>query len=312
MIDRFPSTSSTTQSIRALPSYVVLTPARNESQFIELTIQSVVTQVVRPLRWVIISDGSTDGTDEIVQRYVAIHPWIELLRMPDRTQRHFAGKVNAINAGRARVAHLPYEVIACLDADISFESDYFSFLLEQLASDPNLGLVGTPYIDTSSQVYDYRFVSQANVSGACQVFRRQCFDDIGGYAEVKGGAIDTIASISARMKGWKTHTFTERQSLHHRMIGTAESGAIRARFFLGQRDYSIGNHPLWEGFRGIYQMTKKPWIIRGLALMAGYAWACLRHSSRPVSREIVAFRRKEQMHHLATLFTRRVTPTRTQ
>src|SRR5216684_8428510 len=109
-----------------LPTYVLITPARNEAQFIELTIQSVVAQTIRPLKWVIVSDGSTDGTDEIVKKYASDHPWIELVRMPERRERDFAGKVHAFNAGYARVRDLDYEVIVSLDADISFDADYFS------------------------------------------------------------------------------------------------------------------------------------------------------------------------------------------
>src|SRR5215831_2009801 len=125
--------------------YVVITPARNEAQFIELTLKSVTSQTVLPLKWVIVSDGSTDGTDDIVKRYAARHPWIELVRMPERTERHFAGKVHAFNAGWARVRDAEYDVIASLDADITFEQDYFAFLLEKLLADKALGLVGTPF-----------------------------------------------------------------------------------------------------------------------------------------------------------------------
>ena len=95
-----------------LPSYVLITPARNEAESIELTIKSVVLQTVRPIKWIIVSDGSTDGTDEIVRKYAADHPWIELLRMPERRERHFAGKVQAFNAGYARVQGLDYEWLA--------------------------------------------------------------------------------------------------------------------------------------------------------------------------------------------------------
>ena len=154
------------------PHYVLVTPARNEAQFIELTIQSVLAQTERPLKWVIVSDGSTDGTDDIVRRYAVEHEWIALLRMPEREERHFAGKVYAFNAGLAIVKDLPYEVIVSLDADISFEKDYISFLLDKLSADPMLGLVGTPFLETSSETYDYRLVSIEHVSGACQVFRR--------------------------------------------------------------------------------------------------------------------------------------------
>ena len=105
-----------------LPSYVLITPARDEAQFIELTIKSVVAQTVLPLKWVIVSDGSTDGTDDIVSKYAAVHPWIELVRMPERPERHFAGKVHAFNAGYARVPDLEYDVIGNLDCDTSFDA----------------------------------------------------------------------------------------------------------------------------------------------------------------------------------------------
>jgi hypothetical protein len=157
-----------------------VTPARNEARFIESTIQSVVAQTSRPLRWVIVSDGSTDGTDEIVSRYADLHDWIELLRMPERKERHFAGKAYAFRAGKGRTDDLSYDVIASLDADITFDSEYFSFLLGKLAVDPALGVVGTPYEEKSGEIFDYRFTSLDHVSGACQVFRRECYEAIGG------------------------------------------------------------------------------------------------------------------------------------
>src|SRR5271165_6924062 len=112
-----------------LPTYVLITPARDEARFIELTIRSVVRQTVRPAKWVIVSDGSTDGTDDIVRKYAVEHPWIELVHMPERRERHFAGKVHALNVGYTRVKDLTYDVIGSMDADISFDEDYFSFLL---------------------------------------------------------------------------------------------------------------------------------------------------------------------------------------
>lgn len=291
-------------ALTRLPSYVLITPARNEEQFIALTIDAVIAQTIRPLKWVIVSDGSTDATDEIVGSYSAQHDWIELLSLPERAERHFAGKATAIHAGLERVQELPYDVIACLDADITFNPDYFAFLLEKLALDPCLGLAGTPYRDSTSETYDYRFVSTNHVSGACQVFRRACFEEIGGYVAVRGGAIDSIASTTARMKGWKTRSFAEKCAFHHRVIGTANSGRLRARFNLGQRDYLIGNHPLWQVFRCAYQMKKPPFVIRGLALAAGYFCASIQRSPRPVSRAFISFRRHEQMDRLREKLTR--------
>jgi glycosyltransferase involved in cell wall biosynthesis len=290
--------------VSKLPSYVLVTPARNEVQFIEMTIQSVVAQTVLPLKWVIVSDGSTDGTDDVVKRYAAEHAWIELLRMPERRERHFAGKAYAFNAGKTRVDELPYEVIANLDADITFESDYFEFLLERLAADQTLGVIGTPYQEKTGEIFDYRFVSIEHVSGACQVFKRECYEAIGGYAAVKVGAIDCIAVITARMKGWKTRTFTDKICMHHRKVGTAQRGPIKAKFHEGKMDYVMGNHPLWQLFRTAYQMSKEPLVIRGLALGAGYFWSCLRRVDRPVSREFIRFHRREQMQRLRRKFTR--------
>src|SRR5437773_10437172 len=133
--------------------YVLITPARNESAFIEETIRSVVSQTVLPLRWVIVSDGSTDGTDDIVHKYALKHPWIELVRTPERKERHFAGKVYAFNAGYERVRGLEYEVIGSLDADITFDEQYLSFLVKKFAEYPRLGVAGTPFREGDQQ-YD--------------------------------------------------------------------------------------------------------------------------------------------------------------
>ena len=281
-----------------LPRYVLVTPARNEAQHIEETIRSVVAQTVQPMKWAIVSDGSTDGTDEIVRKYSAEHSWIELVRMPERRERHFSGKVQAFDAGYARVRELPYEVIGSLDADITFGEDYFSFLLGKLAGDEALGLVGTPFQEDGRPIYDYRFVSIEHVSGACQVFRRQCFEQIGGYLAMKGGGIDYIAVLKSRKMGWKTRTFTEKTCDHHRPMGTAQNAVLAARFKTGRKDYVLGGHPCWALFRTVYQMTRKPFAIGGLALAAGYIWAWAGRAERPVPADLIAFRRREEMLRL--------------
>ena len=285
-----------------LPAYVLITPAKNEAEFIEFTIKSVVAQTVPPQKWVIVSDGSTDGTDDIVRTYTKNHPWLELVRMPERRERHFAGKVHAFNAGHARVATLDYDVIGNLDADISFERDYLANLLTKFADNPKLGVAGTPYRERNTQ-YDYRFASLEDVPGACQMFRRKCFEEIGGYAPIKGGLLDDIAVLSARMRGWQTRTFTDQMCLHHRETGTAQRGVLTARFGRGVQAYAVGSHPVWELFRTGYQMTKRPYVIGGLALLSGYVWSLIRRTERPVSRELVAFQRRRQMQRLRQLVT---------
>jgi glycosyltransferase involved in cell wall biosynthesis len=283
------------------PSYVLISPARNEAEFIELTIRSVVAQTIHPLKYVIVSDGSTDGTDEIVRSYTRDYPWIELVQMPARRERHFAGKAYAFNAGLARLESLDYDVIGNLDADVSFDAGYFAFLLARLADDPSLGVVGTAFEDKSLH-YDYRFVSIEHVAGPLQVFRRKCLEDIGGYVPSKSGGVDHIAVITARMKGWKTRTFPEKVYRHHRQMGTAARGLVMARFKSGAVDYLLGSHPVWQICRAAYQMTKPPYVVGGLALLAGYVSAGARRADRPVPSELVRFRRVEQMHRLKTFF----------
>jgi glycosyltransferase involved in cell wall biosynthesis len=291
-----------------LPAYVLITPARNEAQFIESTIQSVIAQTVRPLKWVIVSDGSTDGTDAIVSRYAAEHPWIELMRMPERRERSFGGKAHAVNAAYANVQSLDFRVVVNLDADISVRRDHFAYLLSKLAADPALGVVGAPFQEESGETYDYRFVNIEHVSGACQVFRRKCFEDISGYTPLVGGGVDHVAVIKARMKGWKTRTFTDMVCEHHRKIGTAEHGTLKAWFRTGVKDYRIGGHPLWELSRVIYRLTQPGFIVGGLALGTGYSWAMLRRVKRPLPPEIQAFHRQEQIFRLKKFFSFKPAP----
>jgi len=280
------------------PSYVLITPARNEEAYIEHTIKSVISQTVLPMKWVIVSDGSTDRTDAIVNGYLPAHPWMELIRMPERKERHFAAKVHAFNAGYERVKRIGCDIIGNLDADLSFEADYIEFLLDKFSRDPVLGVAGTPFVEDASQPYDYRFTNVEHVSGACQLFRRECFEAIGGYKPIKAGGIDWVAVTTARMKGWKTRTFTEKTIFHHRTMGTGKGNILMARFRLGKEDYYEGSHPLWELFRAVYQMKFSPRFLGGLLILSGYIAAFLQRMERPVTPELIAFYRQEQMQRL--------------
>jgi poly-beta-1,6-N-acetyl-D-glucosamine synthase len=280
-----------------LPKYVLITPARNEAEFIELTLKSMVAQTVPPLRWIIVSDGSTDGTDDLARKYAMDYPWIELLRMPERQERHFAGKVYAFNAGLAKVADLPYDLIGNLDSDVSFDERYWEFLLGKFVENPHLGVAGTPFIEGTSQ-YDYRFTDVAHVSGQCQLFRRECFEEIGGYVPRKIGGIDLVAVMTARMKGWQTRSFLEERFVHHRPMNTATQHALLVPYRGGRGDYILGSHPVWEACRCVYQMTRPPFVVAGGLRLAGFLWAMLTRVEKDVSPEFVEFRRAEQMHRL--------------
>lgn len=291
-------------------TYVVLTAARNEERYIEHTLRSMVAQTARPLRWIIVSDGSTDRTDEIVRGYASQHPWIELIRLPERRERQFAAKANGINTAYARLANERFDVVCNLDADVSFESDFFAFLLARLAEDTALGVVGTAYIEEDSsaqrQASTHTYANLTHVSGQCQVFRRQCFEDVGGYVPVKGGAIDWIAVTTARMRKWKTRTFPEKTFFHHRLMGTADRSILRSRFHYGRKAYYVGGHPVWELLRGCFDMRKRPWIFGGIAFQLGFVWAAVTRVHRPVSRELMAFHRREQMDRLNVIIRRTV------
>lgn len=286
-------------------SYILITPARNEEIYIEKTIKSMVSQTVLPQKWVIVSDGSTDRTDEIVQRYTSKYNWIEFVRMPYHSDRQFAAKVHAFNAGYEKIKEMSYDIIGNLDGDITFEKDYFEFILSKFINNPSLGVAGTPFVEESFKGYDFRFTSVEHVSGACQLFRRECFEEIGGYIPVRGGGIDWIAVTTARMKGWHTRTFIEKTCFHHRKIGTGKNNGPMASLRLGEKDYYLGNHPLWEVCRSAYQMvTGRPLVLVGLFMLLGYILASARKSDRPISMELIDFCQAEQMTRLKKMAAR--------
>ena len=277
--------------------FALVTPAKNEATFLRETIESVVAQTVRPVRWVIVSDGSTDGTDEIVSEYASRYDWIELVRLPERKERHFGGKVKAFYAGYEKLAGLEFDIIGNLDADITFDPDYFSFLLEKFQGNPKLGVAGTPFVEDNRH-YDFRFTSIEHVSGACQLFRKQCFEEIGGYIPIKTGGVDLVAVISARMKGWQTRSFLEKSCFHHRKMSSANHRPLGIAYAGGRTDYTHGCDPVWEFFRSIYQMTRSPLLLGGVFCLAGYVWAMLTRAERVVTPEFVHFRKIEQRRRL--------------
>jgi hypothetical protein len=255
-----------------------------------------------PERWVIVDDGSTDRTADIVERYASRYPWIELVRLPQRQDRNFAAKVHAVNIGLTRVQQCEFEVLGNLDADVSFQPRYMEFLMKKLEEDPELGVAGTPL--TQEGQYDSSkdsFEGENYVAGPCQLFRYECFKDIGGYVPNRAGGVDWIAVMTARMKGWKVRSFSEARYHHHRMFGTAGKSGVAAMFLYGEKDYYLGGSPVWELFRVAYRITKKPIVTGGLALLCGYCWAAMRRTEHPVSIELMRFHRGQQMKKLSVI-----------
>jgi len=285
--------------------YVLITSARNEQAFIAKTLDSVSAQSQLPERWVIVDDGSTDRTAEIVNRYAKNFSWIVLIRNPKREDRNFAAKANAVNTALAQIQDIEFDVLGNLDADVSFERDYMEFLMRKFSKDSRLGVAGTPFTQTGG--YDSTrdsFEGENFVAGPIQLFRRDCFREVGGYVASPAGGVDWIAVMTAKMKGWTARSFSEKRFHHHRSMGTAEKSPIAALFSYGQKDYYLGGSPLWQSFRVTYRLVKKPYLIGGLALLGGYVWAAIKRVKRPISPELVRFNRAEQMKKLkAILFS---------
>ena len=262
----------------------------------------MVVQTLLPERWVIVDDGSTDYTAKIVESYAKRHPWIELVRRVQDRDRNFASKAHAVNTGLERISSLQFDIMGNLDADVSFESDYMEFLMEKFSEDPELGVAGTPF--TQNRDYDSSkdsFEGENYVAGPCQLFRRECFQEIGGYVPNQAGGLDWIAVMTARMKGWKVRAFPEKRFHHYRTLGTAGKGALSALFSYGEKDYYLGGSPVWQLFRVAYRMAKKPFVLGGLALLSGYIWASLRRVKRAVSPELMRFHQREQMKKLRAI-----------
>ncbi len=282
--------------------YVLVTPAWNEERHLDELVRSMTHQTVLPLRWVIVSDGSTDKTDEIVRSYADRYPWIALLRRERTSGRDFAGKAQAVNAGYESLKSLYFDLFGNLDADITLPPDYYEFLIARFLERPELGVAGTPFVEDAANPtahsYAHAFADLSHVSGACQFFRRRCFEEIGGYTPVKEGGIDWVAVTMARMRGWTTRTFVEKACFHHRAMGTADRSRLRARFRHGREEYLVGGHPMWQLLRGVFQMKNSPFVLGGLCLMAGYASAWLSGEPSPIPPELREFHRREQVTRL--------------
>lgn len=275
--------------------YVLLTAARNEESYIEDTIRSVVAQKRQPLKWVIISDGSTDKTDQIIKAYEKLHGFIVYARRDEKSDGiSFARKVFALRHGYEHLAGMEYQFIGNLDADITFDETYYERLIEEFQKNPILGIAGGMLYEESNGKYMPRYLSEMRyVPGAVQLFRRVCYEQVGGYLPSRWGGEDTIAVVTARMKGWETKSIPGIQG-YHQKISEASRGQMRERFREGVMFQAMGSHPLFELMKGLRQMARKPYILQGVVRMYGYAWASCRREPRLVSDEFIRYLRSEQ------------------
>jgi GT2 family glycosyltransferase len=216
-------------------------------------------------------------------------------------KRNFAAQVHAIREACQEMRSLDYAFLGNLDADVSFEPDYFAELLLRFDADPTLGLAGGFIYESEDGVFRSRRTNTIrSVAHAVQFFRRKCFEDIGGYQPLKYGGPDWYAEITARMKRWKVHSVPELHVHHHRRTGSADSWR-RDRMRQGRMDYALGSHPLFELMKCFRRIPEYPWLVGALTRLATFLWCYCIRESRPVSREFMRFLREEQVGRLRAL-----------
>ena len=282
------------------PSYVLVTPVRDEEATIGRTIESVLNQTILPREWVIVSDGSTDGTDAIILAAAAQHPWIRLLPLAPRPGRSFAAVVLNTETGIRHLESTQHAFLGLLDADVEFQPDYFEQLLDRFALDRKLGLAGGVVIDVG--LPRDRFPrNRIDVPGAVQFFRRECFERIGGLTPIPEGGWDMITCATARMHGYKTRLFTDLVVDHLKPRNISQGGAVRRKWQLGVRDYVAGYHPLFEVVKCASRLTDSPFVIGALAWWVGYCTALLLRRQRRVDASLIAHVRHEQLSRICGL-----------
>jgi len=280
--------------------YIIITPAKNEAKFISKTIESVINQSVKPLIWIIVDDGSTDKTTEIVKNYETKYSFIKLVNRASREKRNFGNKVFAIKRGFQEVANLEYDYYCNLDADVSFDLNYFEFFLREFEKNLKLGICGGKVFDLVKGSFIEQKYELHSVAGPVQFFRKECYESFGGYQPFKSGFIDGHAEISARMNGWETKTFPELRVNHYRPAGTAKGSRIKMLYEGGKFEYRFGYLYLYHILRSMKTFTQKPLVIGGFASIFGYLSCIISNEKKSVDKNFIRYIHHEQKDRLLT------------
>lgn len=287
--------------MRQMGKYEIVTPAYNEAEYIERTINSVMAQTILPERWIIVDDGSTDATGEIVRRYASMYDQIEYQRREKIDgQTYYGSNVYAIMEGYSAIKEDEFEFLAVLDADITLPADYYEQILDQFTLDEKLGVASGVYMDMVDGKFRKILNDRRSTPKAIQVFRIECFEEIGGYLPMKYGGEDTCSCVMARMNGWKSWSFPEMTVVHNKPIGTGHAGnMLKVRFRIGLGEYFLAEHPLFMLVKSLRRCVKeKPYIVGGLARIAGYLYGYYKGEKRQISDGVVSFIRQEQVARL--------------
>ena len=263
--------------------YVIITPAKNEGEFIENTIRSVISQTILPQEWLIVDDGSNDNTVELVNKYLKKYSWIKLIeRKTKQEERAGGGKVvRAFNEGFTHVQSKDYDFITKLDADLSLEDTYFEEISKAFAKDQSLGICGgVCYIEKGNTLVKER-ADMYHVRGALKSIRSSCFSDIGGFKPVLHW--DGIDEYSARNKGWKVRSI-DIQVIHHRPTSMAYK-PIKYNFRNGYAARQRRASFLLSIMRSIFKMRTSPYILNTLAYFSGYLVAFIKGERNILDKE---------------------------
>ncbi|MBK8946970.1 MAG: glycosyltransferase family 2 protein [Ignavibacteriae bacterium] len=287
-----------------MKKYILITAAKNEQDYIGETIKSVISQTVKPFLWCIVSDGSTDKTDDIIKEYEKNYSFIKYIRNDKTDDRNFASKVYALKIALNYIAEnkIDYRFIGNLDADTVFDTNYYEQIIKEFEKDENLGLAGGIFFENYKGKKIKVVLASNSVRGAVQFFRKDCFDEIGGFVPLKNGGEDIITEVTARMKGWKVRSFDHLHVQNLRLSGTGRWGIAETKFREGMLAHSIGYHPLFQILKSLYRFKERPFIISGILHLFGYLWALISKNKVKVSQEFKTYLRKEQIQRLKETF----------
>ncbi|HWA29274.1 MAG TPA: glycosyltransferase family A protein [Lacunisphaera sp.] len=280
-------------------SYVLITPARNEGAFLPGVVDSILKQTVRPARWIIISDGSTDNTDQVAAAAAQQHSFIRLIRVEAGPTRSFGSKAKAFQKGCDAVQDVPFDFIGNLDADITLERDYYERMIREMEQNPKLGVASGACWDKTPEGFRKITISENHAVGAVQFFRRACFEAVGGYRPMTVGGVDSLAVLTARMHGWHTRVFMDVPLYHHKPVDSAGGRtAIRIAYRAGMTEYHIGSHPLFALAKAMRRWRERPFPAAPFIRLYGYFRLYLSGAKRDAPDELVAYLKTEQLRIL--------------
>lgn len=269
---------------RQLPSrrYVLISPCRNEADHMRHTLDSVIAQTVTPALWVIVDDGSTDTTPDILRDYAGTHPWIRVVTNPDRGHRAVGpGVIEAFYAGLAEVPFSEFDYLCKLDLDLDLPAGYFEELMQRMEADPRLGSAsGKPYFrNTAGRWISEKCGDEMSV-GMTKFYRVACFHAIGGF--VRAVMWDAIDCHKARQLGWRNRSWDDPalRFEHLRPMGSSSKSIFHGRMRHGAGQYFMGSDPIYFTATALYRMVHPPYIAGGLATLWGYVLAALQRRPR--------------------------------